>query len=74
MNVLMAIQLLVEMVAPSNKQLLHHVYQFVLFDFRLWSRSEFTVRIGSLSFHLNKNGTEYTTFIVTRALSVIIFV
>ena len=49
-HVLMAIQLLVETVAEGNKPLLYHIYQYLLFDFRIWSRSEFPVRIGELKY------------------------
>ena len=42
----MAVQLLVEATAPTNKVMLNHLYQYVLFDFRIWSRSDFPVRIG----------------------------
>lgn len=45
-NVLMAVQLLVESCASFSKTLLQHLYQFVLFDFRVWSKSDFPVRIG----------------------------
>ncbi len=45
-HVLMSIQLLVETVAESNKTLLYHIYQYLLFDFRIWSKSDFPVRIG----------------------------
>ena len=38
--------LLVEATAPTNKVMLNHLYQYVLFDFRIWSRSDFPVRIG----------------------------
>ncbi len=46
-HLLMAIQLLVEAVAEINKTLLYHIYQFLLFDFRIWSNSLFPVRIGA---------------------------
>ena len=45
-NVLMAVQLLVEATASNNKTMLQHMYQYILFDFRIWSRSDFPVRIG----------------------------
>ena len=48
-HVLMAIQLLVEAVTEINKTLLYHIYQFLLFDFRIWSNSLFPVRIGVYS-------------------------
>ena len=47
--VLMAIQLLVEAVTEINKTLLYHIYQYLLFDFRIWSNSLFPVRIGACS-------------------------
>ena len=46
-HVLMAIQLLVETVTEINKTLLYHIYQYLLFDFRIWSNSLFPVRIGA---------------------------
>ena len=46
-NVLMATQLFVEL-ATSTKQtkLLYQFYHSILFDFRIWSRSEFHLEIG----------------------------
>ncbi|XP_077975013.1 neurobeachin-like protein 1 isoform X3 [Styela clava] len=52
-DVLMATQLLVESIDSSTTMgtnLLHQVYQYLLFDFRIWSRSEFTVRIGHIQY------------------------
>ncbi|KAL4217498.1 Neurobeachin-like protein 1 [Mactra antiquata] len=49
-NVLMAVQLLVEATAASNKLMLHHIYQCIMFDFRIWSRSDFPVRIGHIQY------------------------
>ncbi|CAH1788242.1 unnamed protein product [Owenia fusiformis] len=49
-NVLMAVQLIVESIAVSNRALLHHIYQYLLFDFRIWSHSEFPVRIGHIQY------------------------
>lgn len=49
-HVLMAVQLLVETAATTNTLLLHQLYQFVLFDFRVWSRSDFPVRIGHIQY------------------------
>lgn len=45
-NVLMSVQLLVETTASVNQTLLNLFYQYLLFDFRIWSNSEFPVRIG----------------------------
>lgn len=50
-NVLMAVQLLVEATASTNRTMLNHLYQYILFDFRIWSRSDFPVRIGELYQH-----------------------
>ena len=50
-NVLMAVQLLVEATAATNPHMLQHLYQYLLFDFRVWSRSDFPVRIGGWSLH-----------------------
>ncbi|GAB1600529.1 neurobeachin-like protein 1 isoform X2 [Argonauta hians] len=50
-HVLMAVQFLVEAAAATtNTMLLHHLYQFILFDFRVWSRSDFPVRIGHIQY------------------------
>ncbi|XP_053386541.1 neurobeachin-like protein 1 [Mercenaria mercenaria] len=49
-NVLMAVQLLVEATASTNRTMLHHMYQYILFDFRIWSRSDFPVRIGHIQY------------------------
>lgn len=48
-NVLMSVQLLVETTASVNQTLLNLFYQYLLFDFRIWSNSEFPVRIGKQS-------------------------
>lgn len=42
----MAVQLLVLATAEVNQTILQALYQYVLFDFRIWSKSEFPVRIG----------------------------
>ncbi|XP_071441260.1 neurobeachin-like protein 1 [Hetaerina americana] len=55
-NVLMAVQLLVEMAheghstkgSPGN--LLQAIHRHLLFDFRIWSRSQFQIRIGHLQY------------------------
>ncbi|XP_060592045.1 neurobeachin-like protein 1, partial [Ruditapes philippinarum] len=49
-NVLMAVQLLVEATASTNRTMLLHMYQYILFDFRIWSRSDFPVRIGHIQY------------------------
>ena len=46
-NVLMAVQLLVEAAVAANKTLTNHLHQYILFDFRVWSKSAFPVRIGN---------------------------
>lgn len=46
-NVLMAIQLLIEQVSlEKNTLLLQQMYQCLLFDFRIWNRGDFPFRIG----------------------------
>lgn len=46
-NVLMAVQLLIEQVSlEKNMQLLQQMYQYLLFDFRIWNRGDFPFRIG----------------------------
>ena len=50
-NVLMASQLLVELAQSSqDSKLLYQVYQHILFDFRIWSRSQFCVQIGHIQY------------------------
>ncbi|KAK7111968.1 hypothetical protein V1264_011504 [Littorina saxatilis] len=56
-TVLMAVQLLVEASVASkmsgsvvNKTLTHHLHQYILFDFRVWSKSAFPVRIGHIQY------------------------
>ena len=41
-------QLVEIVVASENKQLLHQVYKYLLFDFQIWSRAIFNVAIGEL--------------------------
>ncbi|KDR13565.1 hypothetical protein L798_12637 [Zootermopsis nevadensis] len=46
-NVLMAVQLLVEMARDtSNAMLRQALFQHVLFNFKIWSQSQFHIRIG----------------------------
>lgn len=46
-NVLMAVQLLIEQVSVAkNAQLLQQMYQHLLFDFSIWNRGDFPFRIG----------------------------
>lgn len=46
-QVLMAVQLLIEFARDFPDQtLLQNVYQYILFDMRIWCRSQFHVRIG----------------------------
>ncbi|XP_076450797.1 neurobeachin-like protein 1 [Babylonia areolata] len=49
-NVLMAVQLLVEASQATSKTLTNHLYQYILFDFRVWSKSAFPVRIGHIQY------------------------
>eukprot|EP00095_Tigriopus_kingsejongensis_P009861 snap_masked-scaffold853_size88743-processed-gene-0.4 protein:Tk09861 transcript:snap_masked-scaffold853_size88743-processed-gene-0.4-mRNA-1 annotation:"neurobeachin-like protein 1 isoform x3" len=50
-NVLMATQLLVELAHASHDQkLLVQIFQHILFDFRIWSKSEFHVQIGHIQY------------------------
>ncbi|XP_069696226.1 neurobeachin-like protein 1 isoform X2 [Periplaneta americana] len=50
-NVLMAVQLLIEMARDvSNAMLLRSLYQHVLFNFKIWSRSQFHIRIGHVQY------------------------
>lgn len=48
-NVLMAVQLLIEQVSVAkNVQLLQQMHQHLLFDFSIWNRGDFPFRIGEL--------------------------
>ena len=51
-NVLMAAQLMVEMATTMNRdqRLLSQIYHSILFDFRIWSKSEFHVQIGHIQY------------------------
>ncbi|XP_054978013.1 neurobeachin-like protein 1 [Sorex araneus] len=50
-NVLMAIQLLIEQVSlEKNMQLLQQMYQYLLFDFRIWNHGDFPFRIGHIQY------------------------
>ncbi|XP_053514699.1 neurobeachin-like protein 1 isoform X1 [Artibeus jamaicensis] len=50
-NVLMAIQLLIEQVSlEKNTQLLQQMYQYLLFDFRIWNHGDFPFRIGHIQY------------------------
>ncbi|XP_075685908.1 neurobeachin-like protein 1 isoform X3 [Rhinoderma darwinii] len=50
-NVLMAVQLLIEEVSvEKNTALLQQMYQFLLFDFRIWNRGDFPFRLGHIQY------------------------
>ncbi|XP_066200989.1 neurobeachin-like protein 1 isoform X3 [Saccopteryx leptura] len=50
-NVLMAVQLLIEQVSlEKNMQLLQQMYQYLLFDFRIWNRGDFPFQIGHIQY------------------------
>ncbi|XP_054846873.1 neurobeachin-like protein 2 [Eublepharis macularius] len=54
MNVLMASQILMDQVASEGHNLLLHLlYQYLLFDFRIWSNSDFAVRLGHIQYLSN---------------------
>ncbi|KAG8432712.1 hypothetical protein GDO86_017090 [Hymenochirus boettgeri] len=58
-NVLMAIQLLIEQVnVEKNTLLLQQMYQYLLFDFRIWNRGDFPFRIGKKLFR-KKYGIQF---------------
>nr|XP_021503591.1 neurobeachin-like protein 2 isoform X3 [Meriones unguiculatus] len=51
MNVLMSAQLLMEQVAADNSgPLLYLLYQHLLFNFHLWTLSDFAVRLGHIQY------------------------
>ncbi|KAM8788211.1 neurobeachin-like protein 1 [Rhynchonycteris naso] len=50
-NVLIAIQLLIEHVSlEKNMQLLQQMYQYVLFDFHIWNHGDFPFQIGHIQY------------------------
>ncbi|RUS76849.1 hypothetical protein EGW08_015382, partial [Elysia chlorotica] len=52
-NVLMSVQYLVEDSddhSSTKSMLLQHIYHYILFDFSLWSRTQFAVRIGHIQY------------------------
>nr|XP_020040140.1 neurobeachin-like protein 1 [Castor canadensis] len=50
-NVLMAIQLLIEQVSlEKNVPLLQQMYQYLLFDFRIWNHGDFPFQIGHIQY------------------------
>ncbi|GFR76164.1 neurobeachin-like protein 1 [Elysia marginata] len=52
-NVLMSVQYLVEDSddhSTTKSTLLQHIYHYILFDFSLWSRTQFAVRIGHIQY------------------------
>uniref|UniRef100_A0A8C3EXT2 Neurobeachin like 1 n=1 Tax=Corvus moneduloides TaxID=1196302 RepID=A0A8C3EXT2_CORMO len=50
-NVLMAVQLLIEQVSvEKNTQLLQQMYQHLLFDFSIWNSGDFPFRIGHIQY------------------------
>ncbi|XP_010219526.1 PREDICTED: LOW QUALITY PROTEIN: neurobeachin-like protein 2, partial [Tinamus guttatus] len=54
MSLLMASQMLMEQVASEGSGLLLHLlYQHLLFDFRIWSNSDFAVRLGHIQYLAN---------------------
>ncbi|NWJ10578.1 NBEL2 protein, partial [Crypturellus undulatus] len=54
MSLLVASQMLMEQVASEGSGLLLHLlYQHLLFDFRIWSNSDFAVRLGHIQYLAN---------------------
>lgn len=61
-NVLMAVQLLIEQVSvEKNMQLLQQMYQHLLFDFSIWNSGDFPFRIGEVLDLGNCAKTQYTS-------------
>lgn len=48
--VLMCIQKLIETLQHTNKVLMPCIYQYILFNFSIWSRCEFAIRIGHIQY------------------------
>ena len=77
-QVLMAVQLLVEFARDvEDPSLLHSLYQYILFDMRIWGRSQFHVRIGHVQYLSNlvredrlffrkKYGTQYLLDVIKQ--------
>uniref|UniRef100_A0ACB8FWE4 Uncharacterized protein n=1 Tax=Sphaerodactylus townsendi TaxID=933632 RepID=A0ACB8FWE4_9SAUR len=54
MNVLMASEILMDQVASEGHHLLLHLlYQYLLFDFSIWSNCDFAVRLGHIQYLSN---------------------
>ncbi|XP_059473157.1 neurobeachin-like protein 1 isoform X2 [Neocloeon triangulifer] len=50
-NVLMAVQLMIEMARDTpNQQLLKALHHHILFNFNIWARSQFHIRIGHIQY------------------------
>ena len=49
-HVLRSVQALVECVTPGHRELMYNIYRDLVFDFSIWSFSEFEVRIGHLQY------------------------
>ena len=60
-QVLLAIQKLVDTVNSSNEILMPCIFQYILFNFALWSRCEFAIRIGHIQYlsTIIKDNPEY---------------
>ena len=48
--VLMSIQKLIETLQHSNEVLMPCIFQYILFNFSIWSRCEFAIRIGHIQY------------------------
>jgi hypothetical protein len=48
--VLMSIQRLIETLQHSNEVLMPCIFQYILFNFSIWSRCEFAIRIGHIQY------------------------
>lgn len=62
--VLMSIQKLIETLQHCNEVLMPCIYQYILFNFSIWSRCEFAIRIGHiqyLSTLIKDNPTYFST-------------
>ena len=59
--VLMSIQKLIETLQHSNEVLMPCIFQYILFNFSIWSRCEFAIRIGHIQYlsTLIKDDTPY---------------
>lgn len=65
-EVLSAVQLLVETVASTSRDLLGQIYEHLVFDFGIWTRAKFHTEIG-------KTWSEEALVVIRKALLLLVF-